>query len=1005
MPDVVDCLRGGRVRRGQKPAPVHRLWLTVAVSAMAAVLSSPTDAAETSQGPTVYGRLMDPREHPEYARRAVKPPDWELFGHRTHLHCLREFRVKDGRIVDIAADLDKYTKTHELGDVLWPSYPFLFAENVGELADELRRRELFLFDIFGFVPGSGPGGFWRQFQPAAGTLQMLEAKLGPRWLGMDIGEQDGRYVGGYARQLCPVSADRVEQYFHFQRHFERMGDDLGNKLAVLVSLNFGHYFLKEGVYTMIGAETAQALPNSQVYYAFIRGAGKQYGVPWFGLASVFNRWGFKFYGPAGIGDGYPCGPTNGTSLSLLKRLLYSQILYNSMIVGFESGWFEGTKVPNPEEPASDNGKLSPIGQMQQAAGRWLKQHGQPGTMITPVAVMTDFFAGWSFPRHLYGNKVYRVWGNLPYQAGDYLTDGVLTMLYPGYQDSSYYHDESGFLTATPYGDGADCLLSDAPSWLLRQYGVVVIAGELAGGKEIRDKLLKYVRDGGHLVITAGNLPKLPGGLAGVEVAGAATVFNSGQTIAFAKGNETEPGRFSLLPLKMPVSARIATRCGKMPAVIEVAEGRGRVTVLASPFGVGVDAAVTGPITIQIDRRLPQPYPLLRHVTQVLDEAFRSQMLFDAGPGLHVITCRKSPGVYTVGVLNNQWKPVPLRLSSRCGPIELIRELPLDGSERGAVGQLPPGIEAAAIGASTEDTIAGGDVRIFEVRLKEERVREIAAERLPHRPNGRVLPLRKALSIKEEVLARPTFFEHFDGVMVDWRYLGIRNRETVECEAGWIKRQGLRVVVDMTSGLNLYPDIRLVDNSDADYPASWRTIEDIVAKTKALGGQDLVIAQHRLPENNMTADRARASMEATIRRICQRAAALGLTVHLRLYPGRTPANLDDARQTLARIGQAHLRLAPSVGTLLTSGATVGQLAGGLGDKIGLWMVGRAELDAGGQIWTVHKPLGDAEAWKPFLPWVNAMPTAPIVFDAIYDGQDAEYIDASIVNKNLERTSHH
>jgi hypothetical protein len=89
-----------------------------------------------------------------------------------------------------------------------------------------------------------------------------------------------------------------------------MGDDLGHKHAALVSLNFGHYFLKEGTYTLIGAETAQGLPNSQVYYAFIRGGGKQYGVPWFGNASVWNRWGYKTYGSAGGTGGEIHGPTN-----------------------------------------------------------------------------------------------------------------------------------------------------------------------------------------------------------------------------------------------------------------------------------------------------------------------------------------------------------------------------------------------------------------------------------------------------------------------------------------------------------------------------------------------------------------------------------------------------------------------------------------------------------------------------------------------------------------------
>ena len=161
-------------------------------------------------------------------------------------------------------------------------------------------------------------------------------------------------------------------------------------------------------------------------------------------------------------------------------------------------------------------ELSPIGLIQRAAGKWLQAAGQPGVMMTPVALLLDFFAGWTFPRHLYTSDVYRVWGNLPYEPGDYLTDGVLDMIYPGYQDSSYFHDESGFIAPTPYGDMADCLLSDAPAWLLARYPLLVVAGELSGGAEIRDKLEAYVEQGGRLILTAGNLAKLPGGLAGIQ---------------------------------------------------------------------------------------------------------------------------------------------------------------------------------------------------------------------------------------------------------------------------------------------------------------------------------------------------------------------------------------------------------------------------------------------------------------------------------------------------------
>ena len=86
-----------------------------------------------------------------------------------------------------------------------------------------------------------------------------------------------------------------------------------------------------------------------------------------------------------------------------------------------------------------------------------------------------------------------------------MTDGMLDVLYPGYQDASYYKDERGFITPNPYGDIADCLMSDAPLWVLKQYPVLVIADELHPGQEINDKLNAYIHAGGHLVITAGSL--------------------------------------------------------------------------------------------------------------------------------------------------------------------------------------------------------------------------------------------------------------------------------------------------------------------------------------------------------------------------------------------------------------------------------------------------------------------------------------------------------------------
>jgi hypothetical protein len=893
----------------------------------------------------VYSHLLEPREHPDYDRRAVKPPTWETFKNRTQFTCLRGFGQEGDRLVGFAEEIEKCTRTQELGNVIWPSYSTLFATNLCDLADEIKRRDLYLFDIWGYVPGSGPGGYWQQFTPPAGALAMLESKLGDRWLGTDIGEQDGRYIGGYASQMTPASASRFEQYLNFQRHFERMGDDLGNKHAALVSLNFGHYFLKEGTYTLIGAETAQALPNSQVYYAFIRGAGRQYGVPWFGNASIYNRWGYKTYGSSGGSGGDAHGPTKGTSLSLLKRLLYSHVLYNCVAVGFENGWFEGDK-------------LSPIGRIQQSAQRWVKENGQPGVMHTPVAMLLDFYCGWSFPRHLYSGDVYRVWGNRPYEPGDFLTDAILDLLYPGYQNSSYFHDESGFITPTPFGDIADCVLSDAPLWALDRYAVVVVAGELVGGRELRDKLQAYAERGGHVVITAGNVAKLAGGIAGCTNA-----------------------------------------CGNS----SIACGRGRVTIFASPFGVEPGPAANQALRSETDQPLAKLFKLAPDVRLGLETILRSQQLFTVhGEGLSLIACRKHAGEFTIGIANNTWREQPFRLESLCGSVESIRELPLDRSEAGAIGQTPEGVDASNFGTNTTNTIAGGDVRIFAVKVREAGVEEIQHQAPPPRPRGRILTLRHATSIKEEILGRPTFFEHFEGVCVDWSYLHERERAALQRESGWLRRQGLRIVVDLSSGVDLYPTLRLVDNLPADYAASMDAINDVLAKMEIVGARDLILSLHREPENNFNSDQTRAAFTATLKALAAEAAKRGVTLHLRVGSAKPPRNVAEGLEWLDRVNAPNLRLALSTAPLERQ-PPAAEAAARLKAKLGLWLVAASRRDAAGRVWDTHDPLQLKHNTDDLAKWLALSPGTPAILDALLANQDEEYSEAVTLNQALAQAA--
>ena len=572
------------------------------------------------------------------------------------------------------------------------------------------------------------------------------------------------------------------------------------------------------------------------------------------------------------------------------------------------------------------------------------------------------------------------------------------MLYPGYQDASFYHDESGFLAATPYGDAADCLLSDAPLWVLERYPVLVVAGEVAGGAELGAKLQAYAERGGTVAITAGNLARLPGGLGGIACAGPAERFAAGVAVERDGENVAEPHPFSLAPLLLPPAARVRARCGAAPAVAEVSCGEGAIIVLASAMGVADAPAVDGPTPSREDQPLARPYPLLAHVRQALDALFRRQMLFDAGPGLSLITCRRGPGEYTLGIANHALEPRPFKIVSRCGDVMEIEELAVDQAAKSAVGYLPTGMEGADVGTSDAGTIAGGDVRLWRVRVREEGVLEIPHTAPPGRPRGRALPLRGGRTIKEEILARPTFFEWFDGAAVDWRYVNERDAAALEREAGWIARQGLRLYVDLSSGLNLFPDLRLVNNDEREFAASMAAIDGVLAKMSVLGARNLILSLHRDPENNFTREQTLASFESTLRVLCARAGERGITLYLRM--STKSVALDALARLADAIGAPNLKLAPSLALLIDSGTPPAAVAA-LGARLGLWLVAAPARDTNGATWTTHAPLAaPAGALEKARPFLDAAPELPMLFDAAYDEPDAEYRDAALTPAKRE-----
>eukprot|EP01047_Picozoa_sp_COSAG01_P037032 COSAG01_NODE_2920_length_6825_cov_27.601452_4_plen_164_part_00 len=148
----------------------------------------------------------------------------------------------------------------------------------------------------------------------------------------------------------------------------------------------------------------------------------------YGQVSIFNWFGYKIpgdlhpthpAGPAQCVDQSSHSPTCGTSLSLMKRLMYSQLMYDSCYFAFEGQWTyaQGT----------NRSGITPIGKLQQQAKRFFSSATTPdlGTHVATIGIVLDFFGGWARPcDNKHGGYSAAAWGNVAWDGADYLADAV-----------------------------------------------------------------------------------------------------------------------------------------------------------------------------------------------------------------------------------------------------------------------------------------------------------------------------------------------------------------------------------------------------------------------------------------------------------------------------------------------------------------------------------------------------------------------------------------------------
>lgn len=170
------------------------------------------------------------------------------------------------------------------------------------------------------------------------------------------------------------------------------------------------------------------------------------------MVSIFSRsiagqgggykkcWQAGGYNPTNTSDPCVCND-EGTSLSLMRRLMYTLIGYGGRAFSFEmlagcvaphgptgTGSVSCCGDPHPGPP------VSPIAQMQVSGVKFSEEQATAQlTHVAQYAILLDYFSGFQPPRSLYTfSSSYERWGVMDWSANDFATHGVLNMICPCY---------------------------------------------------------------------------------------------------------------------------------------------------------------------------------------------------------------------------------------------------------------------------------------------------------------------------------------------------------------------------------------------------------------------------------------------------------------------------------------------------------------------------------------------------------------------------------------------
>jgi hypothetical protein len=479
---------------------------------------------------------------------------------------------------------------------------------INHLPKHLKEGSAFLRHLretrspFAVLINYGSASFTEEEGRAAWAL--LNGELKEQFLGWISGESIG-YVYGRVAELLRVTPETPRRELleaHRAAYTQALGEKwagafktqtgpLWDKLIPAQSTSsttYAHALARWGV-RVIGLETAAVQPVTAMRLAFLRGAARQYGAsvlyyhaPNFGDTATTFTDQQNFAGPAHFHH-TRYGATMGPSLSWYRKNYFLYYMGGVSAVYLEQGFDQFFKPGPGEHPY----QLNPLGRITDEFMRFAERHADRGEPYTPVAFLLDPAHGWEMTD----------WPHLPFGVSPItrhdraLRELFLASYYPAAETEGEpaTADRQAFVNSV-FGDVFDVLVADDKnSEALGAYRALVVGGRVEWTRAFAERLRKYVREGGTVVLNSAQKKGLPADLIGVRPTGATGEADDAECLAPGEGKTDLSGQVFRYERVEPRGAEVLlkTKAGD-PLVTVNRVGRGRVVYCAVPDLLGLD---------------------------------------------------------------------------------------------------------------------------------------------------------------------------------------------------------------------------------------------------------------------------------------------------------------------------------------------------------------------------------------------------------------------------------